>query len=103
MLKDQTEFKLWVISAFLLFASVCFAGKVSSPPPFPNADKNLQFYLKELQANIHVLEVVTTSPNGSRNGDAGTVLLYNSSGTYYIAVNIDSGTVWSGVQVTALP
>lgn len=99
MWKKRIVFSL----VFLLICDISYAGKISAPPPLKDMDKNLQFYLKEIESNFHVLPVVTSKPDGSRNGTAGEMLIFNSSGTFYLTVNIDSGTVWSGVQLLPLP
>lgn len=107
MSKNRTGYKMQkkILLGFLLLllTSICYAGKISAPPPLPTTDKNLQFYLKEIESNFHVLSVVTSDPDGSRNGKAGEMIIYNNSGTYYLAVNIDSAQVWSGIQLSPLP
>lgn len=66
-------------------------------------EAGLHNYLVEIQQNLHRLEEVTTSPDGSRNGKRGDILLFRNGTARYIAVNIDSSTAWSGTILSPLP
>lgn len=86
-----------------LFVSTAFADRISSPPPLPDEPPAEQAYLTEIYNNFHRLEVVTTNPDGSRNGKKGDMLLLQTGGNSYLEINSDSSTIWLGVQLTNTP
>ena len=49
------------------------------------------------------INIVTTNPDGNTQGDVGDILLYNNSGTYYLAINTTGAKVWRSVQLTDTP
>lgn len=97
MLKHLIAYSL----LFLLIASIGFADKIPSPPRID--DLVIRDYFQKIYDNLHRLEVVTTNPDGSRNGKKGDMLLLNSGEIYYLEINTNSGTVWSGIQLQNLP
>ena len=93
-----------ILLGFILgtFISVASA-KLSSPPPLNDTPVALQHYLNEIYRNSNRLEVVTTSPNGSRSGKKGDMLHLQTGGSYYHCENIDSSTGWYCVELTNVP
>ena len=79
-----------------LFISTAFADKISSPPPLSKDMIIIQHYLQEIYQNLHRLEVVTTNPDGSRQGKKGDMLLLQTGGNNYLEINTDSTTQWRG-------
>lgn len=95
--------------AILLILSVAaIADNIPSPPPLATLPSELQHYLKSIQENLHRLAVVTTNPDGVRNGKKGDMVLLEVDGgaagdKFYLEVNVDSSKQWSGVQLLNLP
>ena len=83
-----------IILAITFFALPSLADKISAPPPLKDEPPAEQHYLKEIYDNFHNLEIVTSSPDGSKKGKKGQVILYNNSGTYTLWCNVDNSTDW---------
>ena len=49
------------------------------------------------------LNIVTTNPDGDRKGDIGDMVLFNDSGTYYLAVNTTGAKIWRSTALTDTP
>lgn len=81
-------------SLIFMFWGIGFADKIPAPPALPDEPVAEQLYLKTLYDNIHSFEVVTTTPDGSRSGQKGDVLVFLNSGTDYICINVDGSTDW---------
>lgn len=83
------------------------AALVSSPPPlsdkWEDASSILLHYLREISANIHRLDVVTTNPDGSRVGKKGDMILLQTGGKHYLEINTDSSTTWHGEELSDTP
>ena len=58
---------------------------------------------RRLYENHDRMDYTTTNPDGAREGKRGEFILLLSGGTYYIEVNVDSGTVWRGVALSNTP
>ena len=96
------KFIICLILAFSLYTAVN-ADNIPSPPPLPDDSPALQHYLRSIYDNLHRLPVTTTSPNGSRRGKKGDMVLLQTGGIHYLEVNTDSSTSWSGVQLSITP
>ena len=92
-----------IILAILSFGLPSLADKISAPPPLRDEPQAEQHYLKEIYDNFHKLEVVTTNPDGSRNGKKGEMLLLQTGGNSYLEINSDGSNTWLGVQLTNTP
>jgi hypothetical protein len=89
----------------LLFIPItCYAGisntvssnwTIQSPPKDAN-EVSLYNYMYILYSHFNQLEVTTNDPNGVRNTNIGTSIIYNNAGTYKFCVETanPSGTVW---------
>ena len=88
---------------FMLLAIFSYAEKIPSPPPLKDSPPALQHYLETLYDNINSLEVVTSNPDGTRNGEKGDMLLLQTGGTSYLEINTDSSTTWRGVALADTP
>lgn len=101
------QFKNFILGIVLgfLFGNLLLvhADKISSPPPLADSPVALQHYLREMYRNFHRLEVVTSNPDGSRQGKKGDMLLLQTGGNSYIEVNSDSSTTWLGIQLSDTP
>ena len=102
------------IIIILVLFSVCFAAyafRLGTPPRITDInDKNaiaqLNLFLEDMQElskGRYTLDIVTTNPDGTRNGDVGDIILFNNSGTYYLEVNTTGSTVWRGVVLADTP
>lgn len=73
-------------------------------PPKKDDSKFLYDYLNILYQRFNILQVTNKEPNGNINSDIGQIILYNNSGTYYLAVQTISpnGSVWKGIALGAI-
>lgn len=83
-----------------LLISTAFADKISSPPPLDEKLVIVQHYLQDIYQNLHRLEVISSSPDTTRNGKKGDMLLYISGVTYRLYINVDSITSWKYVALS---
>ncbi len=89
------------ILGFLSSAVLASADLISAPPPIKDAA--IYHYLREIYENFHRLQVVTTNPDGVRNGKKGDMVLLQTGGSSYLEINSDSGNTWLGVILTNTP
>ena len=89
------------ICGFLISAGLVLADNISSPPPIK--DPTIAHYFKQIYDNFHRLQVVTTNPDGVRNGKKGDMVLLQTGGNHYIEINTDSSTQWRGVSLLDTP
>lgn len=99
------RFMLGIGVGFLLATHPIFAGQLAEPPLIQ--DKQTLLYLRKIEDNWMNLPVVTTAPNGSRQGRIGDMVLLSTGGNYHLEVNISTGssggTSWVGEQLTVVP
>ena len=95
--------KILIFSLILLFSTQVHAGKISAPPPLKDLPVSLQHYLKQLYDNFHVLETVTTNPDGSRSGRMGEQLYLQTGGLHYHCINTSGIKVWRCTELTNIP
>lgn len=89
------------ILGFILSVSLAWADVISAPPPIKDA--NVYHYIRQIYENLHRLQVVTSNPDGSRNGKKGDMVLLQTGGTSYLEINTDSLTTWRGVALSDTP
>ena len=94
---------IFLVLILVLFGVIANADKITSPPPFPKESTALKLYMQDVYDNLHVLQVVTSNPDGSRNGRKGEMVLLQTGGNTYLEINSDSSTTWLGVQLTDTP
>lgn len=104
--------KILLILLFVfLFSTTVFAipvlqdlNYILSTPPKTEDTKSLYNYLNTLYNRWNILQIATTEPNGNIDADVGQQIIYNNSGTYYLAVQTISphGTVWKGIVLGAI-
>lgn len=92
---------LGFVLGFTVSACLSFADIISAPPPIKDA--NIYHYFRQIYENFHRLSVVTSNPDGSRNGKKGDMLLLQTGGTSYLEINTDSLTTWRGVALADTP
>ena len=86
-----------------LLVNNCWAGLIPEPPPIK--DFETRTYLKTLYNHHNNMEIVTSNPNGSRNGKRGDVLLYVGATQSVLTVCVSSpdGTQWLSSPLTVVP
>ena len=89
------------MSIFLV--NYAWAGQIPEPPPIK--DYETRTYLRTLYTEHNNLEIVTSNPNGSRNGKRGDVLLYVGATQSVLTVCVSSpnGTSWLAIPLTVVP
>ena len=92
-----------VLGFFLATAITSFSDRISSPPPLDESLVIVQHYFQEIYQNLHRLQVVTSNPDGSRQGKKGDQLQLQTGGNIYHCENSDSSTTWRCVQLTDTP
>lgn len=83
---------------------VLMAGIASSdilPSPAGIDDRSTLLYLRRIKEAFNNLEIITSEPNGTRQGRSGDIVIFNDSGTYRLRLNISTnpggGTTWVSV------
>ena len=84
----------WLIGLLCLGIRIAIAGELPQPPPLANEPVEELRYLKAIHHQHNNLVVVTSNPNGSRNGRVGDAILYNNGGSWKACYNIDGSTTW---------
>lgn len=59
--------------------------------------------LWNLSNGRYSVNIITSNPDGSLNGDVGDIVLFNNGGTYYLEVNTTGAKVWRGTALTDTP
>ena len=95
------KFLFGLITSILMVCTWAIADNISAPPPIKDADTF--HYLRQVYENLHRLQVVTTTPSGSRNGKRGDMVLLQTGGSSYLMINTDSSTTWLGEQLSIVP
>lgn len=78
----------------MLVGGTAFAVVLPEPPELKESPVALQHYLKDIRRLFYILDVVTTTPDGNRNGKKGELVIFNDSGTFKLFVNTTSLKVW---------
>ncbi len=99
---EMKKFILGLIIGLMFSFITVNADKISSPPPLED-NPIILHYLQEIYSNLHRLEVVTTNPDGSRQGKRGDALLLQTGGNNYLEINTDSSTTWRGASLIDTP
>ena len=104
------KFITGIIIGLMFTCGVSYGYRIGKPVPINEINANTLIELNhtiEKLWNItngkYSLNIVTTNPDGNSNGDTGDMLLFNNSGTYYLAVNTTGAKVWRSVQLTDTP
>lgn len=104
------KFIIGVILGSILTSGVSYAYRIPKPQRITGFDQNGLVTLNETLEQIwdvtngrYVLNVVTSNPDGSLTGNVGEVILFNSSGTYYLAVNTTGAKIWRSILLTDTP
>lgn len=91
----------FLIGIILGLATVTMADNITSPPPMP--DPTIALYFQEIYENFHRLQVVTTNPDGTRNGKKGDMVLLQTGGNTFLEINTNSSTQWRGILLSDTP
>ena len=90
----------WFLIGLLIgLAAPVMGGQI--PAPLKVTDQEVLLYLRRIYDEWLNVPIVTTSPNGSRIGRFGDIVVWNDSGTYRWRVNTSQtpgeGTTWSSL------
>lgn len=92
---------LGIVIGMVFGTILAYADKISAPPPIQ--DRDIYHYFRQIYENYNRLEVVTTNPDGARNGKKGDMLLLQTGGNSYLEINSASSNVWLGVLLQDTP
>ena len=94
----------------LFLSEIGYAYRISKPARITDFDQkglvvvNDNFErIWDLTNGRYSLDIVTSNPDGSLKGDVGDVVLFNNSGTYYLAINVDGSKTWRSILLTDTP
>ena len=103
----MSRFLVGILLGCLMSAPPLEAIRLSSPPTVVTWDASsltqLNLYLASIRDVVngrYTVDVVTTSPNGSRAGEQGDEVLFNASGTWKKCFNISATTASSPTGTT---
>ncbi len=99
-----------LIIGLILSSSISYAYRIGKPLRITDFDQKGIVVINEnferiwdLTNGRYSLNISTTNPDGNTKGDVGDILLYNNSGTYYLAINTTGAKVWRSVLLTDTP
>lgn len=94
----------------ILLNGISYAYRFGKPAKITAFDNNALVVINDtferlwdLSNGRFNLDIVTSNPDGSLNGNIGDMLLFNNSGTYYFEVNTTGAKVWRGTVLTDIP
>ncbi len=86
------------------------AYRIPKPQRITDFDQNGLVILNEVLEQLwdvtngrYGLNTVTSNPDGTLSGKGGDMILYNASGTYYLAINVSGSKVWRSILLTDVP
>lgn len=91
---------IWTGLILLLLVGFAHADQIPSPPPEADEPVAEQEWLRKVYDNWQILETVTASPNGTRNGEMGEMLFFDTT-TDKLCINVDGSTTWLCTDLTA--
>jgi hypothetical protein len=104
--------KIWMLTICILsFSMTIYAFPVLQAlnyilpaPPKTDDAKTTYYYLNTLYSRWNTLQITTQEPNGNVTGNYGQLIIYNNSGTYFLAVETKTpnGAVWKGITLGAI-
>lgn len=104
------KFVLGFILGSLLISGISYAYRAPKPQRITAFDENNLVVINEVLENLwnvsngrFSLDIVTSNPDGSKKGDIGDMLLFNNSGTYYLAINTTGAKIWRSTALTDIP
>ena len=84
----------------LLMTGISWADQIPAPPPNFDEPVSAQEYLRKIYDNWQILETVTTGPHGSKTGDRGQKVFFDTT-TDKICINVDGASQWLCADLTA--
>lgn len=103
------RFIFGVILGSFLITGVSYAYRIPRPLRITDFDqKNLVILNETLEAlwdltnGRYNLSLTTVNPDGAVKGNAGDMILFNNSGTYYLEICV-GGIVWRGEELSNTP
>ncbi len=99
-----------LIIGLILSSSISYAYRIGKPLRITDFDQKGLVVINEnferlwdITNGRYSLNITTTNPDGNTKGDVGDILLYNNSGTYYLAINTTGAKVWRSILLTDTP
>lgn len=94
----------------LLISGITYAYRIPKPLRITDFDQKNLVVLNETLENLwditngrFNLDIVTVNPDGATKGNIGDMLLFNNSGTYYLAINTTGAKIWRSTALTDIP
>ena len=104
------RFILGVIVGSLLISGISYAYRMPKPQRITDFDQNGLVILNENLERLwditngrFNLDIVIVNPDGNTKGNVGDMLLFNNSGTYYLAINTTGAKIWRSIVLTDTP
>lgn len=104
------KFIIGIIIGCLLVTGISYAYRIQKPFPITEFDQKNLVILNETLENLWdvtngriSLNITTTNPDGNLSGKGGDMIIYNNSGTYYLAINTTGAKVWRSILLTDTP
>lgn len=104
------KFILGLTLGFILTTGISYAYRIPKPQRITAFDQNGLVALNESLENLwditngrYSLNTITTNPDGNLSGKGGDIVLFNSSGTYYLCINTTGAKIWRAIQLTDTP
>lgn len=91
-----------ILLIFCLFSIAASPNWTIPSPPKGNDIRDNYNFNNILYNHFNQLEVVTSNPDGNRQGDAGSMVIYQATGNVYkfeVETNSPNGTIWQGVNL----
>ena len=100
-----------ILVVVLLLSGTSYALRISKPPRFTKLDDPVQITqlnntledLWNLTNGRFTINIVTTNPDGSLKGDVGDMVLFNNSGSFFLAINTTGAKIWRSVALSDTP
>lgn len=104
--------KFIILTLLILISgsTLVYAYRIPKPQRIIDFDQNGLVILNETLEQLwdltngrYNLNTVTTNPDGTLSGKGGDMVLYNASGTYYLAINTTGAKIWRSILLTDTP
>lgn len=104
------RFIIGFILGSVLVSSVTYAYRIPKPQRITDFDQNGLVILNETLEQLwdvtngrFVINITTSNPDGSLKGNVGEMILFNNSGTYYLAINTTGAKIWRSIELSDTP
>ena len=97
ILRNWRPSQLVLPATLLLLGGLLWAGELPAPPTLRDEPVDEQAYFQAIYRHHNNLVVVTSNPDGSRQGRLGDLIAYSNGGSYKLCVCTSTGsggTTW---------